>query len=156
MPLQSLRYDDNTPWPTEADGDGYSLVLIAPESAPDHELPQNWRASVNPGGDAGSSDTIPFEGDPESDLFAYVLGDQGEVDLYNFEGKPTFVFPRVLGADDATVSVEVSDNLVNWHAGEAVLIDQSERAGNTTMLRWALGTGGDVRQFVRLSVSINQ
>ena len=32
--VQSFRYNDRAPWPEEADGNGYSLVLIAPESAP--------------------------------------------------------------------------------------------------------------------------
>ncbi|NRB28267.1 MAG: CotH kinase family protein, partial [Roseibacillus sp.] len=49
-----LTYNDADPWPISADGDGYSLVLINPESQPDLNDPASWRTSAsghgNPGG----------------------------------------------------------------------------------------------------------
>jgi hypothetical protein len=57
-PLRGFAYDDAPPWPTAADGSGYSLVLIAPETNPDHRLASNWRSSVALGGSPGFSDTI--------------------------------------------------------------------------------------------------
>jgi hypothetical protein len=38
---------------------GYSLVLIAPETAPDPSLALNWRASAQAGGAAGTADADP-------------------------------------------------------------------------------------------------
>ena len=155
-PLQTLRYNDNSPWPTEADGDGYCLVLISPFSGPDHALPQNWRASVHSGGDPGAGDSIPFAGDPETDLLTYALGDPMAVDVRVIDGVPVFEFPRVLGADDAIVTVELSSDLATWRAGEAVLLEQSERTGNTALWRWFLSTEEGVRQYARLVLSVNE
>jgi len=57
----SVTYDDVAPWPTEADGLGFSLVLIAPESRPDPNLPENWRASYLTNGTPGDDDRPTFE-----------------------------------------------------------------------------------------------
>ncbi len=62
--IQSFTYDDDPPWPTAADGDGFSLVLLNPVSLPDHSLPPSWRASSETGGNPGTSDECPaFVGD---------------------------------------------------------------------------------------------
>jgi hypothetical protein len=106
-----LRYRDTPPWPVEADGDGYSLVLVAPATAPDHELPENWRASVGFGGSPGASDTIPFTGNAATDLLTYALGDPGSVGFQFVTGVPVFEFLRTLGTDEATVKVELSSDL---------------------------------------------
>ena len=159
-PLRSLRFDDTAPWPTEADGDGYSLALISPESAPDHTLPQNWRASLNPGGSPGASDAITFGGDPATELLAYALGGDGasSVGIGSIAGVPVFEFPRALGADDVEFSVELSGDLVTWRAGEATLLDQSERAegGSLSIMRWSIAAGAAGRQYARLVVSLRE
>jgi len=154
--LRSVRYNDRAPWPSEPDGSGYSLVLIAPESAPDHELPQSWRASVSLGGSPGTSDSISFGGNPETELLEYALGDPDSAGVCVIDGIPVFEFPRVLGADAVSVSVEVSSDLVTWNAGEAVLVEQSERMGNSTVMRWTFATKGDGRQYARLVVSLDE
>lgn len=157
-PLQSVLYNDKgSSWPGEADGDGYSLVLISQESGLNLDLSQNWRASVSPGGSPGASDTIPFEGDPETDLLQYALGDPEAIEIRVIDGVPVLEFPRVLGADHATVSVELSRDLVTWNAGEAVLLDQSERIGDTIMMRWTFPMDGARRQqSARVAVSLNE
>ena len=152
--LQSLRYDDNSPWPSEPDGDGYSLVLISPESAPPHDLPQSWRASVTAGGNPGTSDAIPFEGDLENDLLAYALGDPAAVGVRIIDGAPVLEFPQIPGSDDATVTVELSSDLTTWRAGEATLLSQTRRSGRLQM-RWAMATDGGGRKYARLVVSLN-
>ena len=154
-PLQSLSYNDSSPWPGEPDGGGYSLVLISPQSAPDHEQPQNWRASLNPGGDPGSSDATRFTGDPATDLLDYALGDPEAVGIRVVDGVPVFEFPRVLGADDVTVSVELSSDLITWSAGESELLGQSERIGDAAILQWSLTTEDNSRQYARIVVSLN-
>ena len=45
--IDSLTYDDQSPWPTEADGQGATLELVDPVS--DNTLGQNWKASVGHG-----------------------------------------------------------------------------------------------------------
>ena len=53
--IREFAYDDEAPWPAATDA-GYSLVLIAPETNPDHALATNWRASTRPGGSPGGPD----------------------------------------------------------------------------------------------------
>ena len=62
MEVRSFAYNDRAPWPEEADGDGLSLVLIAPGQSPppDHADPINWRASFSPGGDPGAREATTF------------------------------------------------------------------------------------------------
>lgn len=47
----AITYDDVAPWPTQADGTGYTLQLISKQSDP--ALPASWRASANLGGNPG-------------------------------------------------------------------------------------------------------
>jgi len=154
--LQSLHFDDARPWTSDADGRSYSLVLVAPQSSPNHELPQNWRASVDPGGNPGSSDSIPFAGNPATDLLEYALGDPKAIGIRVIDGVLRFEFPRVLGADDVTVTVELSDDLKTWRAGEAVFLDQSNRTRNTAIMSWGFYTQGNGRHYARLVVSLNE
>ena len=41
--IDSVSYDDEAPWPVEADGQGYSLELINIES--DNSIAESWQAS---------------------------------------------------------------------------------------------------------------
>ncbi len=58
--IRSFTYGDVAPWPTEADGGGFSLVLKLPYSLPDHALAANWRASRMAGGNPGGVDSLSF------------------------------------------------------------------------------------------------
>ena len=44
--IKQFTYRDSLPWPTEADGNGASLVLNEPYSNPDHALASSWHASA--------------------------------------------------------------------------------------------------------------
>jgi len=48
--IRSFAYSDSAPWPTAADGEGFTLQLIAPNTSPDHALPESWQASPELGG----------------------------------------------------------------------------------------------------------
>jgi hypothetical protein len=85
-----LTYNDADPWPASADGDGYSLVLIDPESQPDLNDPASWRTSAGADGNPGTSDALSYPtwkigngitedaGDPDHDdlthFMEYALG----------------------------------------------------------------------------------
>lgn len=43
--IKQFTYRDSSPWPSEADGGGSSLVLSAPFTNPDHTLASSWHAS---------------------------------------------------------------------------------------------------------------
>lgn len=53
-PILDFTYDDQPPWPTSPDGDGFPLVLIAPETAPDHAIAANWAAGSRINGTPGT------------------------------------------------------------------------------------------------------
>jgi Concanavalin A-like lectin/glucanases superfamily/Lamin Tail Domain/CotH kinase protein len=57
-PVRDFTWDDDAPWPAGADGDGYSLVLVAPWTVPDHSLAQNWRLSTGIDGCPGQYDGL--------------------------------------------------------------------------------------------------
>ena len=54
--IQEFRYLDDEPWPQGADGEGFSLVLLNPESVPDHSLAENWIISSGIGGSPGKDE----------------------------------------------------------------------------------------------------
>ena len=56
-PVIDFTYDDQAPWPESADGDGPSLVLIAPSNNPNSTDEANWRLSSEIGGNPGTSDS---------------------------------------------------------------------------------------------------
>jgi hypothetical protein len=53
--LHSFTYLDKDPWAACADGDGHSLVLLDPDSAPDHDDAVNWTFSRHFGGELGGN-----------------------------------------------------------------------------------------------------
>ena len=58
-PFLSLTYSDQPPWPSTADGSGFSLVPRLPNTNPDLDDPNNWRASGTPDGSPGRNDLPP-------------------------------------------------------------------------------------------------
>jgi hypothetical protein len=57
-PIIDFNYDDDSPWPEGADGAGFSLELISPDSNPDHNEAKNWRLSSVIGGSPGEEGAI--------------------------------------------------------------------------------------------------
>ncbi|MFT5106386.1 MAG: hypothetical protein ACI9UA_002009, partial [Pseudoalteromonas tetraodonis] len=55
-PIRTFTYDEIVPWPTSAAGGGSSLVLVDPNSLPDHTLAANWAASTVAGGTPGGGE----------------------------------------------------------------------------------------------------
>jgi hypothetical protein len=58
--IKSFAYNDKSPWPLGTDGEGFSLVLMHPETNPDHSLPQCWRPSVAVNGTPGGTDVTSY------------------------------------------------------------------------------------------------
>jgi hypothetical protein len=60
--IDSFRYNDAAPWPEQADGDGPSLLLNDPGSAPDPADPSSWTASLSADGSPGQEEGLsPLE-----------------------------------------------------------------------------------------------
>ena len=62
-----FAYFDQAPWPA-ANGTGYSMVLLAPETHPDPAVAANWRASAWPGGSPGWIDVATVPANPAGDV----------------------------------------------------------------------------------------
>ena len=154
--IHSFRFSDQAPWPEDADDTGYSLTLIAPETAPDHNLPANWRTSRGIGGSPGSSDASTFTGDPATELLDYALGDPKATGIRLVDGVVVFEFPRRIGADDVEFTIELSDDLTAWREGETSFLGQSGRTGDIATSNWAIAGAIPAQQYARLVVSLRQ
>ncbi|MGC8989515.1 MAG: lamin tail domain-containing protein, partial [Verrucomicrobiia bacterium] len=162
--VREFAYDDQPPWPTSPDA-GHSLVLIAPESNPDHALPENWRASDLPGGNPGWPDAPGFPRNPlgdangngDPDLVDYALGNdlglppvttrlalqpespEGTVSL-------RLIYPLNPAAQNVKVGVSFSTDLMAWQDAT----DEVE-----LVLRQPLGDGRELTVW-RLKPSLSQ
>jgi len=182
--IRDFSYRDNRPWPRSADGTGYSLVLRAPESLPDHGLAVNWRSSALPDGNPGSSDALPeFTGDPHRDddqdglmaLLEHALGGDpatAESELVpaasvmnlevegTFDNYLTISARRMLGADDVTLMAQISGNLVDWSSApeRVVLVSEVPDADGTSIITWrsARPIAEAPQEFLRIEASIQR
>jgi hypothetical protein len=127
--IRDFVYDNREPWPVAPDSGGFSLVLIAPESDPNHSDPSNWRSSVAGGGHPNDHDGITFTGDPNADdngdglsnFMNYALGPgaTGPALSVDDAGRLLLAHSRNLAADDLRWSLELSGDLQGWTpAGE--------------------------------------
>ena len=179
--IHEFIYDDGQPWPDSPDGDGPSLVLIAPDSAPDHADPLSWRPSLAIAGTPGASDATTFVGDPNADadndgstaFLEYFLGSSDAVG--NSDGLPaitrgffddgtgtvrqypTFSFQINLAADDVTYEIQRSTSLDTgtWTSAPAVAyVSMTDNGDGTATLVWRSTTPiSDLpREFFRLLV----
>ena len=161
--VRDFTYEDDAPWPAEADGGGYSLVLIAPWTIPDHTQPQNWRLSTAVDGGPGQYDGQRFadwktthgitgdldDGDNDglSALQEFALFGNPAADSRTSLPTPslTTIGPDQFltltvrvnrGADDVLIFPERSMDLNSWDGSMAAIVTVStipDAAGGTTM-----------------------
>lgn len=149
--IREFTYDDIAPWPAGADGSG-SLVLIAPLTNPDHNLPQNWRTSMTLTGNPNADDLIRFTGTPGGDdnnngwtnLLEYTFGANPLIRPVLTPEGLTITLRIIPHADDAAAGAEVSADLNTWVAAEFI---SSDGITQTYRIPPALAGGG--RCFVR-------
>jgi hypothetical protein len=177
--IKDFTYDNNVPWPPEADGLGYRLVLIAPQTNPDHSNPFNWRGSTQ-GGTPGASDAVPFTGTASADadqdglnafteyslgtsdannttgVSAIVLGQQPFTVSSVLENYLTLTITRAAAADDARPTVEFSTDLATWFSDSThvVLAARTRNGFGAVIETWRAKDPmpSSPQQFLRLRI----
>ena len=176
--VQRFQYLDVNPWPTAPDGDGYSLVLIAPSDSLDHGLGANWRSSAAIGGTPGTSDSVMFAGDPNADAdgdglsafleyaFGSIAGDAGgspeaaivvSTGFLDDDVTPSLniSFRRNVAADDIIIGAQVATDLQGWSDMGTELVSAIANGDGTEMVMYRSTTAfaSIPMQFIRLIVS---
>ena len=177
--IQRFTYLDIAPWPPAPDGEGYSLVLIAPLTSPAHGEAINWRSSFVLSGTPGGSDSETLTGDPNADLdgdglnallehaFGTINRDAGaspeaaiSPGIALFEGDTeeslTITFRRNVAAEDVVISVEVSSDLVDWDDMDTEFVSATSNRDGTEMVtyRSTANIATNAREFIRLKVNL--
>ncbi len=154
--IREFTYDDQAPWPQDADA-GYSIVLIAPETNPDHDVASNWRASTRLGGNPGWPDAPRFPSNPfgdadgngEADLIDYALGnDLGlppipiqialQPESRGGQYALRLSYPASLSAESVEISIAFSTDLIAWQDGAShmELVSRDSLGGGRELVTW--------------------
>ena len=161
--IRDFSYGDKHPWPEDADGGGYSLVLVGPASNPDHALARNWRHSTLRDGNAGSGDAVEFTGDPAGDddhdglsnYLNFALGANGRgvgLQLAVENGMLNLSHTRNLAADELSITIEVSPDLTQWSQLVSAADSETVIAEGLSRVSWTLPVDA-ARKFARLRVN---
>lgn len=93
--------DSSSPnWPSAADGDGRSLVLIHPAGSADPADPYSWRASTTADGNPGTSDTVAL-GNPTTDS--------------DHDGHPVLLEALLMSSDQSGNSLPIIETFFSTH-----------------------------------------
>lgn len=164
--IREFTYNDQLPWPTSADGEGYSLVL----GGENHGEGGIWCPSAMIHGTPGGGDGLSFvgavgddeDGDGLDALIEYALGtsDQdGQAGNANLggvviNGALEFYYRNDLRAKEARLAPEFSVDLVNWSGDESMmeLVSREHNGDGTETARWR-STMNVPRLFMRLKAT---
>ena len=147
--ITEFDYGDESPWPGDADGAGYSLVF----AGGDPNDPTVWRSSNAIGGDPGTSNSSTF---PGGDLVDYALASQGlSVEIV---GDEFLLQAHVdLSADDVEIVAQFSTDLQTWTTASASDLITRIKHGDGTASWTFLGPlpqSTTQRQFGRIKVTL--
>jgi hypothetical protein len=141
--LISISYSDSFPWPSEADGDGYSMVFIQSASS-DPSNGNFWRPSLALHGCPGASDSIPWN---------------GELPVIQIDHSGTVRVSQPAATDTVSYILEVSDDLIHWGPASSMSAELTDRkfqpATSTIEESWGFPAGtAPARCFFRKRIQL--
>ncbi len=158
FPIRDFSYGVVFPWPEAAgDGSGFSLVLNAPLTNPDHSDPASWRSSVAINGSPGGDDSQPFVGNPNDDAdgdgfnafleYAMATSDNSSSSIPSLQLSPEPIadqedflgvsFTINLAAVGLQYRLQASGNLSDWaDAGEMIPTATTNNGDGTATMRF--------------------
>ena len=162
----NLRYQDDPPWPEEADGDGYSLVFSANFGDGNPGTAINWRASRDIGGNPGVADSVSIDTwrgsrfSPTELASPLISGNDADPDEDGLDNLLEYIFgtdPKQANAEPVTLSVEYDPEdaltpgtyqtftlqIATGLDAVAVTLDSSP-----DLINWASGTPGTSYEFL--------
>lgn len=143
--IADFTYDDDAPWPNDADGRGYSLTLMNPSAHPRYDLVTSWRTSIAFGGSPGAGDATIFTG-AASERLAYA-----GIALRWDSATGTARLTRHLAADDAIPLLETSTNLTHW-TSDWTLLRRDRIDAIREELQFTPAPSPSLRVFLRASL----
>ncbi|MDG2123893.1 MAG: lamin tail domain-containing protein, partial [Verrucomicrobiales bacterium] len=160
--IRRFTYNDQQPWPTSADGAGFSLVLIAPGSNPEHSQAANWRSSGSVGGTPGSAEATTFSGNPDADddgdglsnFLDYTFGNSPRPAFSTAAGGAlVFELHRNLLAEDVIITVESSSDLINWDPTGVIPHSAASLGDGLELQTWHLDPATVQPLFLRVNAT---
>ncbi len=177
--IASFAYANTEPWPVDANGLGYSLLLNNPRSNPAYSTGGLWRSSAQIGGSPGTTNSAPFTGssfadsdnDGSSDFLEYAMGSAGNSAAsrpqmsHEFVVDPpgadpgtylTFHYTRNLAADGVVLTPQQSSDLGTWSAVGMIYVNTVNQANGTAVITCRSPTpigGPATRNYLRVLVT---
>lgn len=105
--VDSVTYNDERPWPTEANGNGSTLELLGPKL--DNTIPQNWQASTGHGSPGQATLALPV--------------------VTSFIVKDSSGSTKVTNSRDVLIEMKENDydgHVVKWHINESGIPPSAE------------------------------
>ena len=177
--IANFTYGTAEPWPVDADGPGYSLLLNNPGANPAYANGASWRSSSLIGGSPGVINNSTFTGstfgdtdnDGHSDFLEYALG----TSLNNSNSAPvtshayivdpagadpgtylSFQYTRNLSADGVVVTPQQSSDLNNWSSAGIVYMSTANQGNGTALVTCRSAqpiSGPSTRSYMRVLVT---
>ena len=140
----SVTYDDKAPWPTAADGNGASLVLINENDPAPYDV-SRWRASTQAGGSPGANDLAPSEdGVVINEVMSFdVSGTNDWIELYNPTANPVDLSYWFLSDNLSYTNVRIASGTVIQPGAYMVLTEALHFGTNAAPGGFGLSRTGD-------------
>lgn len=139
--VDSLQYDDEDPWDSNADGSGFSLELM--NASNDNSMPESWKAASQQGGTPGAPNSVLVSNEEVALIPSQISLKQNYPNPFNPSTNISFELPK-----QSKVKLSIFDMLGRK---VSVLADEFQSAGVHTY-NWNASQHSSGVYFYRLEV----